>query len=111
MMTKNEFLIAQMKLHELRQQRPRLSQIYGNLEQRVERSPTKLQQLQTLFTGLRQINMAEISLHPDVANLEPLFNGPPLSEETVSFWCERLTRELPQGRLRSELIYIFGALL
>ncbi|GHO49100.1 reverse transcriptase domain-containing protein [Ktedonospora formicarum] len=111
MMTKNEYLIAQMKLQELRQQRTRLSQSYAELEQQVEHTPTKLQQLHTLFTGLQHIKMAEISLHPDVANLEPLLNGPQHSEETISFWHKHLTKELPQGRLRSELIYIFGALL
>ncbi len=111
MMTKNEYLIAQMKLHELRQQRPRLTQTYRDLEQQAEHMPTKMQQLQTLFTGLREIKMAEIALHPDVANLEPLLNGPQLSEETIAFWRSRLAEELPQGRLRSELIYIFGALL
>lgn len=110
MMTKNEYLIAQVKLHELRQQRSRLSRTYEELEQRVASMPAE-QQLQALFTGLQQITMAEIALHPDVANLEPLFNGPQLSEETLSFWRERLAKELPQGRLRSELIYIFGALL
>ena len=111
MITKNEYLIAQAKLHELRQQRTRLLHIYGELEQRVELTPTEIQQLRTLFTSLQRINMARIPLHTDVANLEPLLNGMQFSEETLSFWRERLAKELPQGRLRSELIYIFGALL
>lgn len=110
-MTKTEYLIAQMKLHELRQQRPRLLQTYAELEQQVKQLPDQEQQLRTLFTSLQKIKMAEIALHPDVANLEPLLNDSYLSDETLSFWHAQLAKELPQGRLRSELIYIFGALL
>ncbi|GER91317.1 hypothetical protein KDW_54790 [Dictyobacter vulcani] len=111
MITKNEYLIAQTKLQELRRQRPRLARAYRELEQQLEQTPTTLQQLRLLFTGLRKITMAGIALHPDVANLEPMLNGLQLSEETIAFWRSRLTKELPQGRLRSDLIYIFGALL
>ncbi|GCE28983.1 hypothetical protein KDA_44670 [Dictyobacter alpinus] len=111
MITENEYLIAQMKLNELRRQRPRLARAYSELEQELKQTPETLQQLRLLFTKLQKITMAGIALHPDVANLEPLLNGLQLSEETITFWRSRLAKELPQGRLRSDLIYIFGALL
>jgi hypothetical protein len=114
MVTKNEHFITQMKLRELSIQRNRLSQAYNDLRQTVEQEPTETGRLRILFEGLRRITFANQKLHPDIANMEPLFEhteSEPISRETITFWRERLDKELSSGLLRSEIMYIFGALL
>src|SRR5262249_4560313 len=47
-------------------------------------------------------------------NLEPLLGENAIgraSAETITFWRTRLERELEQGRLRAEIVFLFGALL
>jgi hypothetical protein len=114
MATKNEQFITQMKLRELSIQRDRLSRAYNELDQQVQREAVETGRLRLLSEGLRGITFAEQRLHPDIANMEPLFEateGEPISAETISFWHERLEKERASGLLRSEIMYIFGALL
>jgi hypothetical protein len=114
MVTKNEYFITQMKLRELREQRNRLLRIYNELLQKVAQETIKSGRLRTLYEGLRQVTFANHSLHPDVANLEPLLGRSSsglVTLETITFWRERLEKELATGQLRSEIVYIFGALL
>jgi hypothetical protein len=114
MVTRNEYFITQMKLRELREQRARLLHAYNELSQKSQNERNEGQRLRMLYEGLQQIKFANQPLHPDVANLEPLLQGIDAdrsSLETITFWRSRLEKELTSGRLRSEIIYIFGALL
>ncbi|GCE16810.1 hypothetical protein [Dictyobacter kobayashii] len=114
MITSNEYFITQMKLRELREQRSRLTQAYTELRQQVDVTETETERLRTLYNGLRQLKFANQELHPDIANLEPLLDqadGQPVSAETLTFWRQRLEKELAGGQLRSEIVYVFGALL
>src|SRR5215469_3148405 len=114
MVTRNEYFITQMKLRELREQRARLLHAYNELSQKSQNEPNEAQRLRILYEGLQQIQFANQPLHPDVANLEPLLQGIDVdrsSLETINFWNSRLEKELTSGRLRSEIVYIFGALL
>src|SRR5260221_1031830 len=114
MVTKNEYFITQMKLRELREQRSRLLQIYNELRQHVALEGTEVGRLRVLYDGLLQVTFANQQLHPDVAILEPLLGrstGEPVAMETIAFWHERLEKEVANGQLRSEIVYIFGAVL
>ncbi len=114
MVTKTDQFITQIKLRELREQRARLLNAYEALSRQAADAQTEAARLRVLYEGLQQISFANQSLHPDVANLEPLLlemQTSEASQETVAFWRARLERELSNGRLRSEMVYIFGALL
>jgi hypothetical protein len=103
-----------MKLRALREQRSRLLRTYHELRQQVAREPTEAGRLGVLYEGLRQITFANQQLHPDVANLEPLLgraDDGPIALETITFWRERLEKELATGQLRAEIVYLFGSLL
>jgi hypothetical protein len=63
---------------------------------------------------LRGLSFAGQSLHPEVVNLEILLHAiesGTLSADVLSLWRKRLEEELAAGRLRSEFVYLFGALL
>src|SRR5215471_14985435 len=114
MVTNNEYFITQVKLRALREQRSRLLHAYNELRQRVSLEETEAGRLRRLYEGLRQVTFAGQKLHADVANLEPLLDqtdGEPISLETIGFWRERLEKELANGQLRSEIVYLFGAVL
>jgi hypothetical protein len=114
MVTTHEYFITQMKLRELCEQRSRLLQTYNDLRQRVALEGTEVGRLRVLYDGLRQVTFANQQLHPDVANLEPLLgrsDGEPVSMETIAFWRQRLEKEVANGQLRSEIVYIFGVVL
>lgn len=106
--------ITQMKLRELARQRDRLSAAYDRILRETAAHDQPRERLGQLFEGLKAIRVAGRRLHPEVANLEPLLNessadGFPV--EVASGWAEHLERELMRGRLRSEFVYLFGALL
>ena len=114
MVTTNDYFITQMKLRALREQRSRLLHTYNELRQEVARQSTETRRLEVLYEGLRQITFANQKLHPDVANLEPMLEhtgGGPISTEAMTFWYERLEKELENGQLRSEIVYLFGSML
>src|SRR5262249_52828200 len=64
-----------------------------------------------LYEGLRAMNFAGKPLHPDVLNLEILLNQRHPPADVVALWLRRLEAETAAGRLRSEIVYLFGALL
>src|SRR5437588_8772636 len=102
--------ISQVKLGELRRQRTLLLETYDRLGQEcAAQSPVAA--LQTLFEGLRNIKVAGKPLHPDLGNIELLLQGASPSPEIVTFWRQRLETELATGRLRADIVYLFGALL
>lgn len=114
MVTRTDRFITRMKLRELREQRRRLLAIYDGLSRRLAQEPSEGARLRLLYDGLRRIQFAAQPLHPEVANLDPLLlemTTTRASAETVAYWRARLERELGQGRLRAELVYVFGALL
>jgi hypothetical protein len=113
MTTAPEQFITQMKLRELRKQRSLLLTAYDALDQSLKSATSDFSKLNTLYHGLREIKFAGHSLHPDVTNLEPILNNGSTnaSADTVSFWRNRLEKELSTGRLRSEIVFIFASLL
>ncbi|GHO93899.1 hypothetical protein KSF_039470 [Reticulibacter mediterranei] len=114
MVTKSDHFITQMKLRELREQRTKLLLAYETLYQQINQQASETGQLRGLYDGLRQIQLARHSLHPDIANLEPLLSNitaDQAAQETLSFWHTRLEQELANGQLRAEIVYTFGALL
>jgi hypothetical protein len=115
MFTRSEQFITQMKLRELRKQRELLLTAYNQLDRQLAGSSSDASRLQTLYQGLREIYFAGQALHPEVANLEPILykagSEVGASPDTLAFWRERLERELAGGRMRSEIVFIFAALL
>jgi hypothetical protein len=109
-----EQFIAHMKLQELRVQRERLLAAYAEIAQEITDTTEDTAVVQLLYERLRQLRFAGQFLHPEVANLELLLreiDDHSETDETVSYWRQRLERELAQGRLRTEIAYIFGVLL
>ncbi|HUE74248.1 MAG TPA: reverse transcriptase domain-containing protein [Pirellulaceae bacterium] len=102
--------ISQVKLGELRHQRTLLVETYQRLEQECAAQPA-VEALMTLYHGLRAIKVAGKPLHPDLENLELLLDGTAPSPEIVAFWRKRLESEVAAGRLRADIVYLFGALL
>jgi hypothetical protein len=114
MFSPTEQFITQMKFRELRAQRETTLKAYDLLEQRLEGAHNDAERLRLLYDGLRELTFAKQPLHPDVANLEPLMrelDSGSASSETLSFWRAQLEQELAPGRMRAEIVYIFGALL
>lgn len=106
--------ITQMKLRELRRQREKLREAYRVLGETIARAETPAARLRQLYEGLREIKFAGQSLHPEVVNLEILLREAEAGaapEAVVALWQERLDAERAAGRLRSEFVYLFGALL
>ena len=115
MMSQSERFITQMKLGELRVQRERLLTAYDSLARALSAMPDDADQLALLYHRLRQMTFAQHPLHPDIANLEPILHDISYSArpatETITFWRDRLLRTLAQGRLRADIVYVFGRLL
>src|SRR5690242_13853921 len=60
------------------------------------------------------MQFAKQPLHPDVGNLELILgqgDDSQASSGTLAFWRAELQRELGRGRLRADIVYLFGALL
>jgi hypothetical protein len=102
--------ISQVKLGELRRQRALLLAAYDRLLQECAAQPA-VEGLKTLFDGLQNIKIAGKALHPDLGNIELLLQGTAPSPEIVGFWRRRLEAEVAMGRLRADIVYLFGALL
>lgn len=106
--------ITQMKLRELRRQRAKLRDAYEGLRAQVVEARGPAERLRKLYDGLRGLAFAGQALHPDVVNLEVLLHEAETgtaSPEVLALWVERLEEELAAGRARSEVVYLFGALL
>jgi hypothetical protein len=106
--------ITHMKLRELRAQREQSLAAYATLSRAAAQAHDDAARIRVLYDGLRNLRFAKQPLHPDVANLElilPDIAAGRASAETVTFWHAGLEQELAQGRLRAEVVYVFGALL
>ncbi len=114
MLTPTERFITRMKLRELRTQRDQLRVTYDTLSQQAEAAASDAERVRLLYAHLHTLTLAQQPLHPTVANLEPLLrdNAPDCTvSEVMDFWQRRLQQELEQGRLRSDIVYVFGTLL
>ena len=112
--TTNEHFITRMKLSELQLQRDRMLIAYAALEQAVQAAPNDAEKLRLLYDQLRSLAFAGHAMHPDVANLEPIFQGIAsgrTSATTLAFWRDRFMRELSAGQRRAAVVYLFGAIL
>lgn len=106
--------ITQMKLRELRRQRAKLREAYEGLGEEVARAQEPGERLRRLYDGLRGLTFAGQALHPDVVNLEVLLyevDTGMASPDVVELLVERLVKEMAAGQSRSEVVYLFGALL
>jgi hypothetical protein len=106
--------ITGMKLRELRRQREKFREAYRRLREEVETAPDSVQRLRRLYRGLRELKFAGQPLHPEVVNLEIALlelEAGTLAPDVSSLWQGRLENELSAGQLRSEFVYLFGALL
>jgi len=102
--------ISQIKLGELRRQRSLLLDAYDAI-QRDAGSDDPVAGLKALFRGLHKVKVAGKPLHPDLGDIDILFRGAAPSAEVLAFWRQRLETELARGRLRADIVYLFGALL
>jgi len=106
--------ITRMKLSELRRQRAKLRDAYEGLRLEVAEAEGAGERLRKLYEGLRGLTFAGQALHPDMVNLEVLLHeaeSGTASPEVLALWLDRLEGELAAGRSRSEVVYLFGALL
>ncbi|KAB8140047.1 hypothetical protein F8S13_25570 [Chloroflexia bacterium SDU3-3] len=110
----SEQFITRMKLRELQAQRDQLQRAYDEIAQRAAAAPDDAARIRTLYAGLQALMFAGEPFHPDVKNLGMLLHdieAGRASDEAVAFWRGRLDQELARGRLRADVVYLFGALL
>jgi hypothetical protein len=87
---------------------------YVRIEAEADSAGSAYERIKTLYRGLRDVKFAQKLLHPDVANLEPIFFEADLgraSSEMLKVYQTRLEEECRQGRLRAEFSAIFGHFL
>lgn len=114
MFSPSEQFITQVKFRELRKQRDKSLAAYDQLERELDDAHDNVSRLRLLYAGLRSMRFAKQPLHPDVGNLELILgqgDDSQASADTLAFWRAELQRELSRGRLRADIVYLFGALL
>jgi hypothetical protein len=106
--------ITAMKLRELQRQREHFRDSYRRLRQEVEAAADSMQRLRRLYEGLQAMKLSGQPLHPEVVNLEMALReleAGTLAPDMLALWQGRLEHELSAGQVRSEFVYLFGALL
>ena len=114
MFSPSEQFITQVKFRELREQRHKSLTAYDQLARELAETHDDASRLRLLYAGLRGMQFAKQQLHPDVGNLELILgqgDDSQASSGTLAFWRAELQRELSRGRLRADIVYLFGALL
>lgn len=111
MFSPSEQFITQVKFRELRKQRDKALAAYDQLARELADAQDDASRLRLLYAGLRSMQFAKQPLHPDVGNLELILGQGQASADTLAFWRAELQRELGRGRLRADIVYLFGALL
>lgn len=114
MFSPSEQFITQVKFRELREQRDKSLAAYDQLAHELAEAHDDASRLRLLYAGLRGMQFAKQPLHPDVGNLDLILgqgDGSQASSGTLAFWRAELQRELSRGRLRADIVYLFGALL
>ena len=110
----SELFITQVKFRELREQRDKSHAAYDQLAHELAEAHDDASRLRLLYAGLREMQFAKQPLHPDVGNLELILgqgDNSQASSGTLAFWRAELQRELSRGRLRADIVYVFGTLL
>lgn len=102
--------ISQVKLGELQNQRAQLLDAYDELTKACD-GQSPVESLKILFEGLQEIEVASKPLHPELGNIELLLEGTAATDEIIEFWRQKLNTEVASGRLRADIVYLFGALL
>jgi hypothetical protein len=114
MFSPSEQFITQIKFSELREQRDKSLAAYDQLARELAETHDDASRLRLLYAGLRGMQFAKQPLHPEVGNLELILgqgDGSEVSSGMLAFWRAELQRELSRGRLRADIVYLFGALL
>lgn len=101
--------ITKTRLAELSRQRESLLSQYAAAEQDGEGDD--LPSLAKLHEGLKKVRITEFPLHRDLPNLKALFHGQAAPQSLVDFWRDKLHLEIRRGRLRANIVYLFGAFL
>lgn len=102
--------ISQVKLEELRRQRAILVDAYDTLWANCQQK-TPQDALISLYVGLADIQIGGTPLHAELGDIEILIRSDNPSQEIISFWRKRLETDWGKGRLRADIVYLFGALL
>lgn len=101
--------ITKTRLAELSRQRNSLLDQYEQAESAG--SGNDLQSLSKLYDGLKQVRITEFPLHREMPNLNALFHGQTAPQSVIDYWREKLLLEIRRGRLRANVVYLFGAFL
>ncbi len=101
--------ITKTRLAELSRQRESLLTQYDAAESAGR--GVDLQCLSKLYDGLKSVRVTEFPLHRELPNLRALFQGHDAPQSLVDFWREKLVSEIRRGRLRANIVYLFGAFL
>ncbi|HYF65737.1 MAG TPA: reverse transcriptase domain-containing protein [Herpetosiphonaceae bacterium] len=111
MLTESEQLITAIKLRELALQREQALATYARITALLAAEQDPRARIRLLHEHLRQLTFAKQPLHPSTTNMSILSDpATPASPELTDWWADQLGRELDSGRLRAELVSLFGAL-
>ncbi|MBW3598660.1 MAG: hypothetical protein KY475_15480 [Planctomycetes bacterium] len=102
--------VTRTKLAELGRQRDSLLAQYQKAEMEGAHGEP-LAGLVALYEALKQIRVGHMPLHRGLPNLAVLLRAAKAPETVVAFWREQLLREIQRGRLRADVVYLFGAFL
>ncbi|TWU48912.1 Reverse transcriptase (RNA-dependent DNA polymerase) [Rubripirellula tenax] len=101
--------ITKTRLAELSRQRESLLSQYDAAE--AAGRGHDLQCLAKMYDRLKSVRTTESPLHRDLPDLRALFHGVDAPQSLVDFWHEKLLTEIRRGRLRANIVYLFGAFL
>ncbi len=101
--------ITKTRLAELSRQRESLLTQYDAAE--ASGRGEDLQSLANLYEGLKKVRITEFPLHRDLPNLRALFQGDAAPQSVLDFWRDKLLVEIQRGRLRANVVFLFGACL
>ncbi len=101
--------ITRTKLSELARQRESLLGQYQTIADNS--TDEDLASLTRLYEGLKNVRVTEIPLHRGLPNIQAMLQSTTAPESLILFWREMLLRELQRGRLRANIVYLFGAFL
>jgi hypothetical protein len=101
--------ITKTRLAELSRQRESLLAQYDAAE--ASGRGEDLQSLANLHEGLQKVRITEFPLHRELPNLRALFRGDAVPQSVLDYWRDKLLVEIRRGRLRANIVYLFGAFL
>jgi hypothetical protein len=101
--------IAQMKVRALAAQRDELADAYERLLHEAQAS-SGTARVKLLYETLSGLSVAGERVHGELPDLRALLEVG-LDDALAQVWEARLVAEIDRGRVRSEAVYVFGALL